>query len=149
VDLSQYEKTTKKLGFELSLNVLKDPLNWDRNALKALKSADLVLGLPDRAVYNATTIRSILMRLYRAGKPLVGPDKGYVRAGAVASTYASMTDTLQACATLLKDPTTWTPHIENMHFSVAVNAQVARSLNLSVSESSKLESQVKELMKRV
>jgi len=147
VDLSQYEKTTKKLGFELSLNVLKDPLNWDRNALKALKSADLVLGLPDRAVYNATTIRSILMRLYRAGKPLVGPDKGYVRAGAVASTYASMTDTLQACATLLKDPTTWTPHIENMHFSVAVNAQVARSLNLSVSESSKLESQVRELMK--
>lgn len=147
VDLSAYQKTVEKLGFELSLNVLKDPLNWDRNALKALKSADLVLGLPDRAIYNATTIRSILMRLYRAGKPLIGPDKGYVRAGAVASTYASMTNTLQACAALINDQKPWPPYIENNHFSVAVNAQVARSLNLSVSESSKLEAQVKELMK--
>ena len=147
VDLSAYQSAIKKLGFELSPNVLKDPLNWDRNALKALKSADLVLGLPDRAIYNATTIRSILMRLYRAGKPLIGPDKGYVRAGAVASTYASMTDTLQACAALINDPTPWPLSIENDYFSVAVNAQVARSLNLSVSESSKLEAQVKELMK--
>ena len=147
VDVSSYQATAEKLGFELSLNVLKDPLNWDRNALKALKSADLVLGLPDRAIYNATTIRSILMRLYRAGKPLIGPDKGYVRAGSVASTYASMTDTLKACAALINDQSPWPAYIENNFFSVAVNAQVARSLNLSVSESSKLEAQVRELMK--
>ena len=136
----------KKLDLKLSMAVLKDPLNWDRNALKALKAADLVLGVPDRAIYNATTIRSILMRLYRAGKALIGPDKGYVKAGAVASIYSSITDTLDSSAELLKSKTPWPSHIPNPNYSIKVNGQVARSLNLSIADGKQLEAQVKELL---
>ena len=136
----------KALNLSLKTSELKDPLNWDRNALKALKEADLVLGLDDRAVYNATTIRSILMRLYRASRPLIGPDKGYVRAGAVASTFSGVKETLLAIRDLLNTDSQWPNIVYNPHFSVSINTQVARSLNITVGNPEQVKEKVKEYL---
>ncbi len=124
----------ESLGLELISSELTDPLNWKRSALQALKNSDLVLAVDDAAIYNATNIRSILMRLYRAGRPLFGPDKGYVRAGAVASVYSGMKETIKACVDLLKAKEPWPTYIHNPYFNVAINKQVARSLNISVED---------------
>ena len=133
----------KALNLSLEISELKDPLNWDRNALKALKDADLVLGLDDGAIYNATTIRSILMRLYRASRPLIGPDKGYVRAGAVASTFSGVKETLKAIVDLLGQQGEWPAVIYNPYFSVSINTQVARSLNITVGNPEQVKEEVK------
>ena len=137
----------EKLNLKLLASELSDPLNWKRDALKTLKDSDLVLGLKDSAIYNATNIRSILMRLYRAGRPLIGPDKGYVRAGAVASTYSGMPETLKVCTDLLKDIKDWPTNIQNPYFNVSINAQVARSLNIVVQDSDQVAKAVKGLLK--
>jgi len=136
----------ESLQLELLLTPLKDPLNWDRKALQALKQVDAVLGVHDDAIYNATNIRSLLMRLYRAGKPLIGPDKGYVRAGAVASTYSSVQDTIDAVRVLLAKET-WNEVEYNPFFSVEQNTQVARSLNIPTENDQVLEAAVKELLR--
>ncbi|EAT11768.1 hypothetical protein HF888_06015 [Bermanella marisrubri] len=128
-DFSPLKNFAKQLNVRLSLTPLPDPLNWDREALITLKEVDAVLGVDDSAIYNATNIRSILMRLYRAGKPLIGPDKGYVRAGAVASTYSGVKETLEAVKHLLKKAK-WENVEINPYFTVATNEQVARSLNI-------------------
>ncbi len=148
---SQYQLTGLKtlansLDFQLITTELTDPLNWKRDALKALKDSDLVLGLNDRAIYNATNIRSLLMRLYRAGKPLVGPDKGYVRAGAVASVYSGVQETLAASADLLKSKEAWPAIIYNPYFKISINAQVARSLNIVVGSEEQVGMAVRELL---
>ncbi len=132
--LADLQALASRLNFQLLTSQLNDPLNWKRDALKTLKDADLVLALNDSAIYNATNIRSILMRLYRAGRPLVGPDKGYVRAGAVASTYSGVQETLKAVSDLLKSDATWPEVIKNPYFNVSINAQVARSLNIVVGD---------------
>ncbi len=132
--LTDLKVLAKRLNFQLLSTQLNDPLNWKRDALKTLKDADLVLALNDSAIYNATNIRSILMRLYRAGRPLIGPDKGYVRAGAVASTYSGVQETLKAITELLKLDATWPEVISNPYFNVSINAQVARSLNIVVGD---------------
>ncbi len=132
--LTDLRVLARRLNFQLLTTQLNDPLNWKRDALKTLKDADLVLALNDSAIYNATNIRSILMRLYRAGRPLVGPDKGYVRAGAVASTYSGVQETLKAITGLLKSDATWPEVISNPYFNVSINAQVARSLNIVVGD---------------
>jgi ABC-type uncharacterized transport system substrate-binding protein len=134
------------LNIKLNVAQLRDPLNWDRASLKILKDSDLVLGLNDNAIYNATTIRSILMRLYRASRPLVGPDKGYVRAGAVASTYSGVSETLKAISVLLKDGKAWPEIIYNPYFNVSINTQVARSLNISVGAPEEVRDKVKEYL---
>jgi len=136
----------ENLGLKLLASELADPLNWKRGALKTLKDADLVLGLKDSAIYNATNIRSILMRLYRAGRPLIGPDKGYVRAGAVASIYSGMPETLKICTDLLKNIKSWPKNIPNPNFNVSINAQVARSLNIVVQDSDQVAKAVRELL---
>ncbi len=134
----------KKLGMEILATRLDDPLNWDRAALRVLKQSDVVLGLNDESIYNATNIRSILMRLYRANRPLIGPDKPYVRAGAVASTYSGIQDTLDAAAELLKNTKTetWPKEISNQYFRVSVNRQVARSLQISLDDEDSLKKKV-------
>ena len=139
-------KLAKGLNFKLLTSELADPLNWKREALKTLKDSDLVLGLKDSAIYNATNIRSILMRLYRAGRPLIGPDKGYVRAGAVASIYSGMPETLKICTELLNNTQDWPKVIHNPYFNVSINAQVARSLNIVVQDSDQVAKAVKELL---
>jgi len=139
-------KMGKALGLTIQTTELKDPLNWDRGALKSLKDADLVLGLDDSAIYNATTIRSILMRLYRASRPLVGPDKGYVRAGAVASTFSGVKETLRAISELLSSKAEWPSVIHNPYFNVSINTQVARSLNITVGNPEDLKAKVQEYL---
>ncbi len=139
-------KLAQSLNLKLLTSELADPLNWKRDALKTLKDSDLVLAVKDNAIYNATNIRSILMRLYRAGRPLIGPDKGYVRAGAVASTYSGMPETLKICTDLLKDIGKWPEVIHNPYFNVSINAQVARSLNIVVQDSEQVAKAVRELL---
>lgn len=143
-DFTKLKQLAKTLNIRLSMTPLSDPLNWDREALITLKEVDAVLGVDDSAVYNATNIRSILMRLYRAGKPLIGPDKGYVRAGAVASTYSGVKDTLQAVQYLLAKPS-WQRIESNPYFSVATNEQVARSLNIPLVSDTDLVEKIKEV----
>lgn len=139
--LSELAKT---YGLNLHWSELKDPLDWDRRALKVLADVDLVLGVDDDALYNTTTIRSILMRLYRSGKALIGPDKGYVRAGAVASTYSGIEETLLATIGWVRGDLPSNHILKNPYFNISVNAQVARSLNIVVEDAASLVKQVKE-----
>ena len=147
VNLSEINKLASKLGLTVKTALISDPLNWGRTSLKVLKETDIVLGINDTAIYNATTIRSILMRLYRASRPLIGPDKGYVRAGAVASTYSGVKETIQSVSELLGSADVWPTIIYNSNFNVVVNTQVARSLNINVTDVEQLSQQVREVLK--
>lgn len=59
-----------------------------------LPKVDALLAVPDPRIFNADTARLILMTSYRQGKPLIGPDDHWVRAGALASTYLASGDVL-------------------------------------------------------
>jgi len=144
LDKKQYANAGKKYNLTLHWAELRDPLNWDRNAQKVLSNVDIVLGVDDSALYNATTIRSILMRLYRSGKALIGPDKGYVRAGAVASVYSGVGETLQAAASWVKQGHFTPGVIPNPYFDVSVNLQVARSLNIVIQDEAALVKAIQE-----
>jgi ABC-type uncharacterized transport system substrate-binding protein len=147
VNLNEVNRQAKKMGLTLRTALMNDPLNWSKVSLQVLKESDVVLGINDSAIYNATTIRSILMRLYRASRPLIGPDKGYVRAGAVASTYSGVKETIQSVSQLLGSNETWSEIIPNSNFNVAINTQVARSLNINIVGIKDLSEQVRDVLK--
>lgn len=140
--VEEAKNAAKKLGLTVMLAKLDDPLNWDRPALRVLKQSDIILGVNDEFIYNATNIRSILMRLYRASRPLVGPDKAFVKAGAVASTYSGMGETIQATADLINNKVKWIDVIYNPYFDVSINRQVARSLQISIEDEDSLKTKV-------
>lgn len=102
-----------------------------------LADAEVLLALPDPAVFNSQTAANILMAAYRRQVPLVGFSPAYVKAGALLALYSTPTQIgvrggevlRQALAGKSMPPPQWP-----REFVVAVNQDVARSLGLALNE---------------
>lgn len=101
----------------------------------AFSNSDVLLGIMDPSVYNPQSIKNILISAYRQNIPLVGPGPAFIRAGAIASSYSSLGDTVDVLADMLLGRRPFA-FIYNPYFNVDFNEQVARSLNLSLPDDS-------------
>jgi ABC-type uncharacterized transport system substrate-binding protein len=111
-----------------------------------LGGSEVLLALPDAAVYNDSTIRNILLATYRSGVPLIGFSPGYVKAGALCAVFSTPAQiAAQAAALILQFGDTHTlPATQYpLEFEVMVNEQVARSLGLQVKSASVLHDEIR------
>jgi ABC-type uncharacterized transport system substrate-binding protein len=100
------------------------------------------MAIPDPLIYNRETAQPILLTSYRHQKPVFGYSQSYVRAGALAAVYSSAKQiakqaveiTLKAQAAGALPP----PQVPK-YFSVMVNPQVARSLNIPLMDEEELQ----------
>ena len=111
-----------------------------------LEKSEVLLVLPDSDVYNAGTIRNILLSSYRKQIPLIGISHSYVKAGALCAIYstpkqiaAQAADAVKQYAVTGKLP----PGQYPKDFEVSVNMQVARSLDLPIKDADKLRDEVR------
>ncbi len=110
-----------------------------------LAQIDVLLVIPDSAIYNSDTIRNILLATYREQVPLVGLSASYVRAGALCAVYSTPQQIARQTAKMIEQfsisgklPTV--QYAEE--FEISVNTQVARSLNLSIKDAEKLHAEM-------
>lgn len=100
-----------------------------------LSQADVLLAMPDNALYSSSNVRNILLSTYRFGVPVIGFSPSYVSAGAVAAIFASPEQIAQQ-ATLFIQQAHLSGHWNSAQyadtFSIALNTQIARSLALSL-----------------
>ncbi len=115
--------------------VIDTKSEWTKDLSKLIQENDVLLGIDDSAIYNGETIRSILLTTYRHGKGMIGPSRSFVNAGSLASCYTAPEEFVQQLANMVatitrehKLPRPQYPKI----FHVAINKQVANSLNISV-----------------
>lgn len=123
-------------GFRLT-SAQVDPVVGTFQALgQVLSESDVLLALPDPAVFNNNSIQNILLSTFRAKVPLVGFSPAYVRAGALMSLHATPAQVGQQTAGLLQlvlnGQTLPEAAVEPDDFEVTVNAQVARALGLEL-----------------
>ncbi len=114
---------------------------------RALSYGDFLLALPDEVIYNPRTIKHILLTAYRRNRIVIGPNRAFVGAGALASTYAPITTVVDDVATYLqafRASGELLPASHPSNFAVDVNTQVARSLNIPVRDVAILERLLKE-----
>ena len=104
---------------------------------RALGSADVLLALPDPYIINAETAQNLLITSFRLRVPVIGFSAAYVRAGALAAVFSSPVQIGAEAGDMARQvargqglPAPKYPR----HFSVAVNRQVARSLDLAVED---------------
>lgn len=100
---------------------------------KVLSGSDVLLAIPDSRIYSAASIRNILLTSYRHEVPLIGLSQGYVNAGALAAIFTLPEQIAEQTAKqiIVFDKKRALPapsYPEN--FSVALNTQVARSLEI-------------------
>ncbi|MGQ7847290.1 hypothetical protein ACUNV4_22565 [Granulosicoccus sp. 3-233] len=100
----------------------------------ALSSHDALIATSDNSIFNASTLSTVLLTAYGYHKPVIGFSRGYVKAGALMSTYSTPSQILREVAQRLTSPSVPTEKAPTIsyprYFSVTVNTSVARSLGL-------------------
>ena len=105
-------------------------------ALTDLASANVLLISPDVGLYTAQNLRQLLESSYRRGQPVIGFSAALVNAGTLASAYSTIDDTISQLDSMLEPaaagrlPEAQYPR----YWRVAVNENVARSLNVIVDD---------------
>jgi putative ABC transport system substrate-binding protein len=111
-----------------------------------LNESEVIFVLPDAVVYNAGTIRNILLTAYRKRIPLVGISEAYVKAGALYAVY-STTDqiAIQAAEAVRHFQKTGKlpPSQYPEEFEVSVNMRVARSLDIPIEDADRLREEIR------
>jgi hypothetical protein len=105
-------------------------------ALTRVSSANVLLAIPDRALYTPTTLRDILESTYRRGQPMIGFSTAMVRAGTLATAYPNVDDTiahLHEVIETIESGRTPEPQYPK-YWRVAINENVARSLNVVITD---------------
>lgn len=104
---------------------------------RALGSADVLLALPDPYIINAETAQNLLITSFRLRVPVIGFSAAYVRAGALAAVFSSPAQVGAEAGDVARQVVRGQGLPAPRHprnFSVAVNRQVARSLDLAVED---------------
>jgi len=113
-----------------------------------LETSSALLAVPDPLVHQRGTAQTLLLTSYRYQKPVIGYSQAYVTAGALAAVYSSPENIARQAAEITRNypdrqstlPSPQPPR----YFSVGINRQVARSLNIDIQDS---ESLTKDLIK--
>jgi hypothetical protein len=105
--------------------------------LNQIAQTDVLLALPDSAVYNTESIRNILLSTYRHKQGVIGFSSDMVKAGALATTYSEIEDIDTQVAEIASAYVAGgelAPPQFPRYFRTIVNEGVARSLDLQVSD---------------
>jgi hypothetical protein len=118
------------------VNVLQaEPDESINRMLSQITQTDVLLALPDSAVYNTENFRNILLSTYRKKQGVIGFSADMVKAGALATTYSEVEDINAQVAEIVASyvaggelPQPQFPR----YFHTIVNEGVARSLDVEV-----------------
>ncbi|WP_432471047.1 ABC transporter substrate-binding protein [Amphritea sp. HPY] len=127
-------------------NLYSDTFNDEDNPVKRLQpimnSSDIFLALPDQTIFNRTTAKWLLYMSLRKKVPLIAFSRNYVRSGALAAVISDPAQTGRHTAELITQLATSGALPAPQHsryFSVVVNRQTARQLQIQIPEQSIIE----------
>jgi putative ABC transport system substrate-binding protein len=143
---SQYVEYVREEGEKRGLNIIEGKVSQEIDLIPQLKklldTADGILAIPDPAIYNRETAQPILLTSYRYQKPIFGYSQSYVRAGALAAVYTTSKQLAkQAVEVAIKSrlASSYLPPPQMpKYFSIMLNYQVARSLNIPLMDEDEL-----------
>jgi ABC-type uncharacterized transport system substrate-binding protein len=108
--------------------------------LNRIAPNEVLLAMPDSAVYNAENLRNILLSTYRHKQGVIGFSADMVKAGALASTYSGIEDinaqVAEMAAAFVASGELGPPQFPR-YFSTIVNEGVARSLDIEVGDAAR------------
>lgn len=137
---SQYSELLREEAEKNALSVSEENIYQDSDLIpklqKTLEVTDALMAIPDPLIYSRETAQPILLTSYRHQKPVFGYSQSYVRAGALAAVYSKSNQLARQAAEIAINsqlaPSLLPPPQTPKYFSVIVNYQVGRSLNIPI-----------------
>ncbi|MDI1300772.1 MAG: hypothetical protein PSX71_02600 [bacterium] len=102
---------------------------------------DVLLAPVNSDLFNHDSLKAVLLAAYRQNRVFIGPSPAYVRAGALASLYATPETLAADVAEAIREHQRhghWPPPSLVSRFDVITNPQVARALGLSLPDAASL-----------
>jgi ABC-type uncharacterized transport system substrate-binding protein len=129
-------------GIELRVEQVAGSATLYRALSRLLAEVDVVLAVPDSAIFNTGNIHNILLATYRAGVPVLGFSQAYVQAGALLALYSTPRQIAGQVAELVQRAQAGRSLPPPQHpraFTVGVNPTVARSLDIRLEDTAIIE----------
>src|SRR5690606_16935633 len=128
--LPLWRQAARQHGLGLVASEVRQQRDLLRGLYRVLDSSEVLIGIDDPDIYNATTIKSLLLPSYNRNRLLIRPSAPFFAAGSLSTTYSSPRDMAMSVHQLFQQP--WQNGALNypQHYSVLSNPQVARSLGL-------------------
>ncbi|MBJ6138947.1 ABC transporter substrate-binding protein [Marinobacter litoralis] len=153
VNRDSYDELIEQLpayGLEGKVFVVTDKDQLIPTVIRALSYGDFILGTSDHDIYHPRNIKHILLTAYRRNKILIGPSQAFVKAGAIASSYAPFSSIAEKTAQYIlyyRENANFPAAAYPDSYKVDLNEQVARSLNIPLPERPHVSEAVNELLK--
>lgn len=133
LDLASLRNNAKAHGLLLSAQAVQSTETLFATLDAVLGESDVLLAIPDSAIYNSSNVRNILLTSYRHKVPLIGISQAYVNAGALGAVYSTpeqqAEQVVEAIVSFAKNRRLPEPQYPDL-FSIGLNQQVARSLGI-------------------
>ncbi len=126
-----------KHDINLRIYAITDESDLLKTLDDAMNENDVLLAIPDQAIYNSKSVKTILLSAYRKRIPVIGYSRSFVQSGAIAAVYSSaesISDTATNVVNAFFQNNWQFRHNTNYpeDFSVTTNNKVAKSLGLKL-----------------
>lgn len=124
--------------FNLAVNIrLVNKESELQSSLEALmQDKQILLAIPDPLIYTKETAQTILLTSYRHQSPVIGFSQSYAKSGAIAAVFTSPKQFASEVSNIIEqlplDKLTLPPARAPAQFSIEINRQVAKSLNIVI-----------------
>lgn len=140
--LNPLKKEAAKRHITIKSCTIESTSELNRLFNELILESDVLLALPDPLIHNRKTVPYLLLSSYRFNIPVIGFSKSYVNAGAIAAVFSSPEQIalhIRDLAKQILSPNKPQKRIfPPKYFSVNINKNVARSLELHLDEAEDL-----------
>jgi len=142
--LPEWQQAADAADLDLLSLPLDNQQQLGRQLITLLDGSDALVAIDDPIIYNADSLKTILLSSYTRNKVLIGPSAPFINAGSLSTTFSTPGQTAQSITRVLARP--WRPGAITYphYFSVLSNAQVARSLGFPPPDDDALAEQLRQ-----
>lgn len=136
----QLQIASRNMGVTYKKLQIQQDSNIARTFTNELSKGDVLLALPNTAIYNANNAKSILLSTYHKNVPIIAYSKAFVKAGAIAGLYSSIENiadqTAKTANEIMKAGHQKQKEYYPDDFTIEINSTVAKSLNINIDSES-------------
>jgi putative tryptophan/tyrosine transport system substrate-binding protein len=140
------QSAAKKWNIEVNIRLVNKSDELQFNLEKLMSGKQLLLAIPDPLIYTRETAQTILLTTYRHQVPVIGFSQSYAKSGAIAAVFSSpkqyASEIANTIKQLPKDQVTLPTARAANKFSIEINRQVARSLDIQIADDALIYQQI-------
>jgi putative ABC transport system substrate-binding protein len=140
------QSAAKKASMEVNIRLVNKADELQFNLERLMLGKQLLLAIPDPLIYTRETAQTILLTTYRHQVPVIGFSQSYAKSGAVAAVFSSpkqyASEIANTIKQLPKDQVILPPARAANKFSIEINRQVARSLDIKIADDASIYQQI-------